>query len=34
MTLTDSMCQENEEEQDLPVLKIGLMNQFNYLKTT
>ena len=31
MTLTDHMCQEEKEEEDLPALKI---NSFNKLKTT
>ena len=33
MTLTDYMCQEKEEE-DLPALRIPLMQQYNDWETT
>ena len=32
--LTDNMCQEKKEEEDLPVLKTVLTHQYNNLKTT
>ena len=34
MTLTDYMCQEKKEEEDLPALKTALTHQYNDLKTT
>ena len=34
MMLTDYMCQEKKGEEDLPVLKIALLHQYNNLKTT
>ena len=34
MTLTDNMCQEKKEEEDLPALRIALMQQYNDEKTT
>ena len=32
MTLTDYMCQEKREEEDLPVLKTALTHQYNNLE--
>ena len=32
--LTDYMCQEKKEEEDLPALKMVLMHQYNNLKIT
>ena len=34
MTLTDYMCQEKKEEEDIPALKTALMHQYNNLKIT
>ena len=34
MMLTDYMCQEKKEEEDLPVEKTVLKHQYNELKTT
>ena len=34
MTLTDYMCQEKKEEEDLPPLKTALTHQYKDLKTT
>ena len=33
MTLTDNMCPEKKEDEDLPALKTTLMLQYNNLKT-
>ena len=33
MALTDYMCQEKKKEEDLPVLKTVLTNQYNDLKS-
>ena len=32
--LTDFMCQEKKEEEDLPALKSALTHQYNDLKNT
>ena len=34
MTLTDYMCLEKKEEEDLPALKIALTHQYNNSETT
>ena len=34
MTLTDYMCQEKKEEEDLSALKKALTHRYNNLKTT
>ena len=34
MTLTDYMCQENREEEDLPALMITLTHRYNDSTTT
>ena len=34
MTLTEHMCQEKEEEEDLPALKTALTHQYNDVKFT
>ena len=34
MTLTDYMCHEKKEEEDLPSLKTALTHQYKDLKTT
>ena len=34
MKLTDYMCQEKKEKEDLPALKTVLTYQYNNLKTT
>ena len=34
MTLTDYMCQEKKEEEDLQALKTACPDQYNNLKTT
>ena len=34
MTLTDYMCQEEREEEDLPPWKIARIHRYNDLKST